>query len=164
MGPADQHEAEIRNDVLVFDTEELDKDIEVTGPIEVTLYASSTAKDTDFTAKLVDVHPDGEAIQLNDGIQRARFREFLSKPELIQPGKVYKYTINVWPTSNLFKKGHKIRLDISSSNFPMYDRNPNTGHEFGTDSNADLVVADQTIYHSEYYPSNMRLPIIPDQG
>lgn len=164
MGPADQHEAEIRNDVLVFDTEELDKDIEVTGPIEVTLYASSTAKDTDFTAKLVDVHPNGEAIQLNDGIQRARFRESLSKPELIQPGKVYKYTINVWPTSNLFKKGHKIRLDISSSNFPMYDRNPNTGHEFGTDSNADLVVADQTIYHSEYYPSNLRLPIIPDQG
>jgi putative CocE/NonD family hydrolase len=122
---------EERADVLVYSTPPLKEAVEVTGPITVTLYAASTAPDTDFTANLVDVHPDGPAINLNNGIIRARYRDSLEKPELSEPGRVYEYTIDVWPTSNLFKEGHQIRLEISSSNFPHYDRNPNTGLRSG---------------------------------
>ena len=145
VGPFDQAEIQNRADVLVYTTPPLEKAVEVTGPITVTLYAASSAKDTDFTAKLTDVRPDGKAILLNNGIRRASFRESLEKPEPIEPGKVYAYEIAIWPTSNLFKAGHRIRLEISSSNFPHYDRNPNTGRRFGLDS--ELAVAEQIIYH-----------------
>jgi putative CocE/NonD family hydrolase len=133
--------------------------VEVTGPITVTLYAASSAPDTDFTAKLVDVHPDGRAINLNDGVIRARYRKSTVKTSLIEPGKIYRYTIHVWPTSNLFKAGHRIRLEISSSNFPMYDRNPNTGHPFGQD--AVLRPAHQTVFHDPAHPSRVTLPVMP---
>jgi putative CocE/NonD family hydrolase len=149
---------EERADVLVYSTPPLKEAVEVTGPITVTLYAASTAPDTDFTAKLVDVHPDGTAINLNNGIIRARYRDSLEKPELIEPGRVYEYTIDVWPTSNLFKERHQIRLEISSSNFPHYDRNPNTGDPFG--ASAEMRAADQTIYHSPDRPSRVVLPIV----
>jgi putative CocE/NonD family hydrolase len=145
--------------VLVYSTPPLDKGVEVTGPITVTLYAASSAPDTDWTAKLTDVHPDGTSMLIQYGIQRARYRVSETKPTLITPNKIYKYEIEVWPTSNLFKAGHQIRLEISSSNFPMWDRNPNTGHPFAKD--AELKTAKQTIYHDAAHPSAITLPIMP---
>jgi putative CocE/NonD family hydrolase len=159
VGPFDQAEIEDRVDVLVYSTAPLEKPVEVTGPITVTLYAASSARDTDFTAKLVDVHPDGKAILLNNGIIRASFRDSLEKPQPIEPGQVYAYQIPIWPTSNLFKAGHRIRLEISSSNFPHYDRNPNTGRRSGLDG--ELAVANQIIHHSPEHPSKVVLPIMP---
>ena len=158
LGPRDQRPVEERADVLIYSTPPLKEAVEVTGPITVTLYAASTAPDTDFTAKLVDVHPDGTAINLNNGIIRASYRDSLEEPEPIEPGRVYEYTIGVWPTSNLFKEGHQIRLEISSSNFPHYDRNPNTGDPFG--ASAEMRAADQTIYHSSEHHSHVVLPIV----
>jgi putative CocE/NonD family hydrolase len=157
-GPYDQRPVLERPDVLVYTSAPLEKDVEVTGPITVTLYASSSAKDTDFVAKLDDVYPDGTSMLIELGVQRARYRESLSKPSLIKPGRIYKYTITVWPTSNLFKAGHQIRLEITSSNFPMWDRNPNTGHAFAQD--AEMKIADQVVYHDEDHPSSITLPIV----
>jgi uncharacterized protein len=157
-GPYDQRPLLGRQDVLVYTTPPLEKDVEVTGPITVTLYASSSAKDTDFTAKLDDVYPDGTSMLLDYGIQRARYRDSATRPTLIQPGRIYPYTIHIWPTSNLFKVGHRIRLEISSSNFPMFDRNPNTGHPFAQD--AELQTADQIVHHDEDHPSHVTLPIV----
>jgi putative CocE/NonD family hydrolase len=161
MGPADQRSVERRDDVLVYSTPRLRRSLPVVGPITVTLHAASSAPDTDFTAKLVDVHPDGRAIILNDGIIRASYRESTTSPTLIQPGKVYEYKINVWPTANLFKRGHRVRLEISSSNFPAYDRNLNTGARLGTTS--EMRVAEQTILHDRAHPSRLTLPILPDR-
>jgi putative CocE/NonD family hydrolase len=158
-GPFDQSALDDRSDVLVFATSPLTEDVEVTGPVTVTLYAASSARDTDFTAKLVDVHPDGKAYNIADGIIRARYRESFEREALLEPGKVYEYTIDLWATSNVFLKGHRIRLDISSSNFPRFDRNPNTGHPFGQD--ALTQPATQTIYHTRRYPSHITLPLIP---
>jgi len=155
----DQRIIEKRDDVLVYTTPPLKEAVEVTGPLSVKLYASSSARDTDFTAKLVDVHPQGYAQHIQEGIIRARYRESSENPSLIEPGKVYEYTIDLWATSNLFKTGHKIRVEISSSNFPRFDRNPNTGHKFGVD--AETVPATQTIYHNRKHPSHILLPIIP---
>jgi len=124
VGPFDQADIEERADVLVYSTPALQQPIEITGPISVTLFAASSAVDTDWTAKLVDVHPDGRAINLNNGIIRARYRDSLEHTSPISPNQTYKYLINIWPTSNVFLAGHKIRLEISSSNFPHYDRNP----------------------------------------
>ena len=159
QGQFDQSSIEQRSDILVYSTATLDAPVEVTGPITVTLFASSPAPDTDFTAKLVDVFPDGSAINLNNGIQRASFRESLTHPSPIVPGKVYEYRINVWPTSNLFKTGHKIRLEISSSDFPQFDPNPNTGETFGVSS--QRKTAKQTILHDRQHPSAIILPVIP---
>jgi uncharacterized protein len=158
-GPYDQRPLLQRPDVLVYTTPPLEKDVEVTGPITVTLYASSSATDTDWVAKLDDVYPDGTSMLIELGMQRARYRKSETHPRLIEPGKVYRYTIHVWPTSNLFKAGHRIRLEITSSNFPMWDRNPNTGHAFAQDS--VLQVAEQTILHDEDHPSAVVLPIVP---
>lgn len=158
-GAFDQREVERRADVLVFTSAPLAADLEVTGPLAVTLYAASSATDTDFTAKLVDVYPDGRTYNVADGIIRARYRESSTDPTLIEPGKVYPYTIDLWATSTVFKQGHRIRVDISSSNFPRFDRNPNTGHPFGLD--AELMTATQTIYHDSRYPSHIVLPVIP---
>jgi len=159
-GPRDQRKAEERNDVLVFTSEVLKEEIEVTGPVKVVLFAASTATDTDWTAKLVDVHPDDRPINLCDGIIRARYRESATNPTLIQPEQVYRYEIDLWATSNVFLAGHRIRVEISSSNFPRFDRNPNTGHTFGAD--AELKEATQTVYHDTRYPSHILLPIIPN--
>ena len=161
-GPYDQRPLLNRPDVLVYSTPPLEDDVEVTGPITVTLYASSSATDTDFTAKLDDVYPDGTSMLIEYGIQRARYRISETNPTLIKPGTTYEYTIHVWPTSNLFKAGHRIRVEISSSNFPMFDRNPNTGEAFAQD--ADLQVADQTVYHDIQHPSTITLPIVLNQG
>ncbi len=158
-GAFDQRLIEERPDVLVYTTPVLDRDVEVTGPITVTLYAATSAVDADFTAKLVDVHPDGYARNLTDGIIRGRYRESRSKATLLKAGEVYEYTIDLWATSNLFKAGHRIRLEIASSNFPRFDRNPQTGE---TSSEASrLEPALQRVFHDEIRPSYVMLPLIP---
>ncbi|MDI5891876.1 CocE/NonD family hydrolase [Halomonas rhizosphaerae] len=160
VGAVDQRPNEKRDDVLVFTSDPLEMDLEVTGPIEIVLYAASSAKDTDFTAKLIDVYPDGTAYNLTEGIIRARFRNSIwEEPKLLVPGKIYSYTLKLQPTSNVFLRGHRIRVHITSSNFPLWDRNPNTGNEQGIDD--ELRVAEQTIYHSSEYPSRIILPLIP---
>ncbi|MCF6311557.1 MAG: CocE/NonD family hydrolase [Verrucomicrobiales bacterium] len=159
IGPYDQSEVEQRDDILVYTSESLKQAVEVTGPVKMVLYAATTAKDTDFTAKLVDVHPDGKAYNLCDGIIRARWRNSRSKAELVKPGEIVKYEIDLWVTSNWFKVGHKIRVEISSSNFPRFDRNPNSGDPFGADT--EVFKATQSIHHDEKYSSHILLPIIP---
>ena len=158
-GVFDQTPAENRPDVLVYTSQALDSDTELTGPIVVTLYAATTAPDTDFTAKLLDVRPDGFAHNLQDGIVRARYRTSAREPSPITPGLVHRYDIDLWSTSHVVKAGHRIRVDISSSNFPRFDRNPNTGAALGVD--ARLESARQTIHHSAQYPSHITLPVIP---
>ena len=150
---------EDRPDVLVYTSDPLERDLEITGPIVAHLYGSSSAVDTDFTAKLVDVRPDGYAHNVQDGIVRARYRTSRSQPSLMEPGQVYEFTIDLWATSHLVKTGHRLRVEISSSNFPRFDRNPNTGAPLGQDSR--LETANQTVYHREHYPSHIVLPIIP---
>ena len=159
QGQFDQSAIEQRSDILVYSSQPLKKPLEVTGPVTMTLYAKSTATDTDFTVKLVDVYPDGTAVNLNDGILDVRFRDSLSSPSPIEPGKVYKYTIHVWPTSNLFQAGHRIRVEISSSDFPQFAPNPNTGEPFGV--SAKWQKATQTILHDREHPSAILLPVIP---
>jgi putative CocE/NonD family hydrolase len=158
-GPCDQAGVEQREDVLVYSTPPLEQDVEVTGPVKLILWAASSARDTDFTGKLVDVHPDGKAYNLCDGIVRAQCRNGLEKPDLLEPGQATRFEIDLWVTSNLFRRGHRIRLQVSSSNFPRFDRNPNTGHDFGQD--AELAKASQTIFHDQAHPSHILLPIIP---
>jgi hypothetical protein len=158
-GPLDQKEVESRPDVLVYSTPPLEADQEVTGPVTLNLFASSSAVDTDFTAKLVDVWPNGFAQNLTEGILRARYRESTSTAKPIVPGKIYEYKIDLWSTSNVFLKGHRIRLEVSSSNFPRFDRNLNTGKPAST--NATFVKATNTIYHDAAHPSVLLLPVVP---
>jgi len=158
-GPYDQTKVEEREDVLVYSTPPLEQDVEVTGPVKLTLWASSSARDTDFTGKLVDVYPDGKAYNLCDGIVRAQYRNGMDKPALLEPGQATRFDIDLWVTSNLFKRGHRIRIEVSSSNFPRFDRNPNSGKPFGTDT--ELLSAKQTIFHDREHPSQLVLPVIP---
>lgn len=160
-GPADQRANESRSDVLVFSTPPLQQDVEVTGFITAELYAATDAPDTDFTAMIVDVDPSGYARYLGDGIIRARYRNSTAKPEPIEPNKATKYTIDLWATSNVFKAGHQIRLYISSSNFPRFNRNLNTGEK--TFGGTRMQKAKQTIYHDAEHPSAIILPIIPSK-
>jgi putative CocE/NonD family hydrolase len=143
----------------VYTTPPLEADLEVTGPVSVTLYAATDAPDTDFTARLVDVFPDGYAMNVAQGIIRARYRDSWERPTLLEPGRVCRYTLDLWSTSNCFLRGHRMRVEISSSNFPQFDRNPNTGNPFGLD--AELRTAIQTVYHDADRPSHILLPIIP---
>ena len=158
-GPRDQRAIQRRDDVLVYTGGTLTKDIEVTGRILTKVYAASSAADTDFTAKLVDVHPNGYAQLLAEGIIRARYRNSFKKQELLTPEEVYEYTVDLWSVSHVFQKGHKIQVEISSSNFPKYDRNPNTGHKYGED--AELEKATQMMYHNSQYPSHIIFPVVP---
>jgi hypothetical protein len=159
VGPWDQRPIEAREDVLMYTGRVLESDMEVTGPVVAKLYASSSAQDTDFIVRLVDVYPDGRAMYVCEGVIRARYRDSHQRPTLMEPGKVYEFTIELEVVSNAFKKGHRIRLDVTSSNFPRNDRNPNTGHEFGMD--AEMRIASQSILHTRQYPSHVVLPIIP---
>ncbi|HXP61954.1 MAG TPA: CocE/NonD family hydrolase [Dongiaceae bacterium] len=158
-GPCDQTQVEERQDVLVYSTAPLEQEVEVTGPIKLVLYAASSALDTDFTAKLVDVYPDGKPYNLCDGILRARYRKGPAQPVLLEPGQSQEFDIDLWVTSNLFRTAHRIRVEISSSNFPRFDRNPNSGKPFGTDT--ELLPADQTVFHDRDHPSHLVLPVIP---
>ena len=159
LGPCDQRSVEEWDDVLVYSTPFLKEDIEVTGPIEIILYAASSVVNTDFTAKLNDVYPGGRSMRLCEGIIRASFRNGSTNTSTIEPGKVYEYHIDLWATSNVFKKGHCICVEISSSNFPRFDRNLNTA--LNNALAIEMVKATQTIYHNEEYPSCIVLPVIP---
>jgi len=157
-GAFDQATVEIRNDVLVYSTPILKKGIEITGPITLIIYVSSSAKDTDFTAKLVDVYPDGKAYNIQDTIFRSRYRDGFTKKVWMKENEVYKIQLNLNAASNYFASGHIIRLQVSSSNFPMYERNLNTGGNNYDET--EWIVAENTIHHSKEYPSHIILPII----
>ena len=159
-GPRDQRSIETRDDVLCYTTAPLERSVEVTGPIGLVLFASSSALDTDFTGKLVDVYPNGRAESITDGIMRARYRASLSKPALMEPNHVYELHITVGATSQVFGAGHCIRLEVSSSNFPRFDRNTNTGGTIATESEKDFVQAVNRVYHNAAHPSHLILPII----
>jgi putative CocE/NonD family hydrolase len=157
-GAFDQRVMEARNDILVYSTEPLKEGMEVSGPVEVTLYVSSDAKDTDFTAKLIDVYPDGRAYNLDETIQRMRYRDGYGRKVLMQPGQVYEVTLGPMNTSNFFEPGHRIRLEISSSNFPRFDRNLNTGGNNYDETKG--VVARNSVHHSKKYPSSVKLSVV----
>ena len=158
----DQRPVESRQDVLVYTTHALKRDVEVIGPVQVVLYVATSAQDTDFTAKLVDVFPDGTARNLTDGILRLRYRNSLAQPQLAHPGEVYAITVDAGVTGNVFLKGHRIRLEISSSNFPRFDRNPNTGGPIADETH--LTKARQTVYHDRERPSHLLLMVMPGRG
>ena len=160
-GPRDQRPAEAREDVLVYSTSPFSQEFEITGPVRVELYAKSSAVDTDFTAKLVDVWPNGFAQNLTEGIIRARYRESQETPEMMNPEQVYKFAIDLWSTSNVFLQGHRLRVEISSSNFPRFDRNLNTGED--PESGSRYVSATNTIYHDANHPSVLELPVVTER-
>jgi putative CocE/NonD family hydrolase len=161
-GPMDQRLVEQRQDILVYTTKPMKHEVAAIGPVQVVLYVASSARDTDFTAKLVDVFPDGSARNLTDGILRLRYRNSLEKPELSTAGEIYRVTVDAGVTGNVFLKGHRIRVEISSSNFPRFDRNPNTG---GVVADAvRLVKANQTVYHGPEHPSCVVLMVVPGPG
>jgi putative CocE/NonD family hydrolase len=158
-GPDDYRPVEQRDDVLVYTSEPVAEDLEVCGPIRVQLSAASAARDTDFMTKLIDVWPTGFAQRLIDGMVRARFREGMDRPALIEPGRIYVYDLDLWNTCQVYQKGHRIRLEISSSAFPKYDRNLNTGEALGKTTR--MQAAEQKIYHDHEHLSYVLLPIVP---
>ena len=160
-GPIDQRPVEGRKDVLVYTSDYLEEVVDVTGPVKVVLYASSDAVDTDFVAKLVDVYPDGKAYNMAEGILRARHREGQDKPKLMEPGKVYRFEIDLLGTSNAFLPGHRIRVSVTSSHFPQFNRHLNTGEPFGMSDK--IKIATQTIHHSQTRPSHILLPVLPEK-
>jgi putative CocE/NonD family hydrolase len=164
-GPYDQRAVEMRGDVLCYTSAPLNQDLEVTGPIKLILFASTDGPDTDWTGKLVDVWPSGYAMNLCDGIVRARYRESFSDPSPLEPNRIYRYEIDLGVTGNVFRAGHRVRLELSSSNFPRFDRNLNTGENHGTA--IEMRAARQTVLHSRDHPSCLVLPVIPrppDEG
>ena len=161
-GPDDYSALEQRGDVLCYTTDPLEQDLEVTGPIKLIFFASSTAVDTDFTGKLINVHPNGFCQRLCDSVIRARYREGPEEAVMMEPGTAYEFELDMWNTSQVFKAGHRIRLEISSSAFPKYDRNLNTGEAIGTGTR--MVIAENTIWHDSSRPSRLVLPVIPPAG
>ncbi|SEF37567.1 hypothetical protein SAMN05421837_114127 [Amycolatopsis pretoriensis] len=159
-GPADQAAVEAREDVLCFTTPVLERPVEVTGHVTLVLHIRSSTPDTDFTGKLVDVHPDGRAILLCEGIQRVRYRDSLTEPALLAPGTDAELTLDLGITANVFRPGHRIRLEVAGSNFPRYDRNTNTGATIATDGDDDAVVAVNHVHHGPAHPSRLILPLI----
>jgi hypothetical protein len=159
-GSFDQRKREEREDVLVYTSEPFTEGIEVTGPIVPTLYVSSDAKDTDFTVKVLDVYPDGRAYNLDESIQRMRYREGYDRPPVwMETGKVYKVTLQPLTTSNYFAPGHRLRIEVSSSNFPRFDRNLNTGGNNYDESKG--VAARNAVHHSKQYPSAITVTVVP---
>jgi uncharacterized protein len=160
MGMEPQGLPEAFNSVLVYTSPPLTRDVTVIGPVTATLYAASSAVDTDFTVRLCDVWPDGRSFNIQEGIVRARYRESLSHPRLITPNEIYEYRIDLGPTANVFRAGHHIRVDVSSSDFPQWDRNLNTGGPLGAETLDRAVVANQAVLHEGRYPSRITLPIV----
>jgi len=159
-GPRDQRSVETRDDVLAYTTPVLERPVEVIGPIELRLFAASSARDTDFTGKLVDVYPDGRAMILTEGILRARYRRSFTLPELLEPEVVYELRLDLWATANVFLSGHRIRLEVSSSNFPRFGRNSNTGGDIASETAGQYRSAINRIFHNTAHPSRLMLPII----
>ena len=160
MGPANQVEVESRNGVLVYTSPPLLRDAVVLGPVSLVLHATSTAPDTDFTAKLVDVHHAGLAINVAEGVIRARYRDSWSHPTLLEPGRRYEYQIDMGATGNMFRAGHRMRLEVSSSNFPAYDRNLNTGGPIGAEPREAARSATQQVFHDATNPSRLTLSVV----
>jgi putative CocE/NonD family hydrolase len=158
-GPDDYSSIQLRNDVLVYVTSPLENDVEITGPIKLILFASSSAVDADFAALCFDLHPGGFAQRLTDSIVRARYRDGMKNPSLIEPGQIYKYEINLWHMSQVLFKGHRIGIQIASSAFPKFERNASTGENIATRTR--LESAKQTIYHDKEHPSALILSIVP---
>jgi putative CocE/NonD family hydrolase len=160
-GPWDQRELEARDDVLTYTSRELDRDLEVIGPVEMVLYAVSSAKDTDFFVRVCDVYPDGRSIFLTEGLIRARYRNSNEgdSTELLEPGEVAEFLIRCYPLANVFERGHRIRLDVTSSSFPRFSRNLNNGEDVGTSTR--IEVARQKVLHTSVYPSHVVLPVAP---
>ncbi|HEY7536772.1 MAG TPA: CocE/NonD family hydrolase [Gaiellaceae bacterium] len=160
-GPLDQRPLEVRDDVLVYTSEPLERDLEAVGPVEVVLYAASSARDTDFIVRLCDVYPDGRSIFLTEGMLRARYRNSNEgdSTELLEPNEVAEYRIRCYPVANVFKAGHQVRLDVTSSSFPRFSRNLNTGEDVGTGTR--MEVARQTVLHTDACPSHVVLPVVP---
>jgi len=161
-GPDDYSAIEQRGDVLCYTTDVLTEELEVTGPVKLVLHASSSAVDTDFTAKLVDVHPSGFCQRLCDGVVRARYRDGVDHAVLMEPGTVYEMVVDMWNTCQVFKAGHRVRLEVSSSAFPKYDRNLNTGDDIGLGTR--MNVAENRVWHDAAHPSRLVLPVIPPAG
>jgi uncharacterized protein len=159
-GPLDQRRLEQRPDVLVYTSEPLQQELEATGPLTATLYAATDASDTDLVVKLTDVHPDGRSLILAESVLRCRYRDGFERPRALQPGAVHAYTIDLVATANVFAPGHRIRLLVTSSSFPRFDPNANTGAEVGTDTADDLRPACQTIFHDAARPSHVLLPVV----
>ncbi len=161
-GPLDQRNVESRQDVLVYTSAPLTEDIEVTGPVRAVLYVATSANDTDFTAKLVDVQPDGRPTIVTDGIQRLRYRLSLEKPTFVKKNTPYQVNIDAGVTSYVFTAGHRIRLEVSSSNFPRFDRNLNSALPVAEETK--VIKAKQTVFHERRYPSALILPVIPEKA
>src|SRR5258708_24688928 len=159
VGPQDQRPAEARGDVLVFSSTAFTQSTEVTGSIALDLYVSSSAVDTDFTGKLVDVWPNGFAQNLTEGILRLRYRNSQEKPELANPGEIYHISVDLWATSNVLLPGHKLRLEVSSSNFPRFDRKLNTGEDQARATR--MIKATNVIFHDKAHPSALVVPAVP---
>lgn len=159
-GPADQRDVESRPDVLCYTSPELTEPIEVIGHVSMSVVVSTFAPDADITGKLVDVHPDGTAILLCEGMLRCRYRESLQEPVLMEPGETYEVEVDLGVTANAFLPGHRIRLEVAGSNFPRYDRNTHTGGDVATDSLDDAVVATTTVHHGQRHPSRLVLPVV----
>jgi putative CocE/NonD family hydrolase len=160
MGPADQAAVEILNAVLVYTSDPLREELAVVGPVSATLYAATSAPDTDFTIKLCDVSPEGRSVNVQEGIIRARYRDSLADPKPVEPDEVYEYRIDLGPTAHVFGAGHRIRVQVSSSDFPQWDRNLNTGGELGAEGAAAARVATQTVLHDGDHPSRITLPVL----
>lgn len=160
-GPRDQRRIEARDDVLVYTSAVLEQDVEVTGPVTANIWLSTSAPDTDVVVRLCDVLPDGTSYNLTDGILRGRYRDADrgEPPSLLTPGEAVEFRVDLWSTSNVFLKGHRIRVHVTSSSFPRWDRNPNTGHEPFAD--AELAIAHQTVLHDQAHPSRILLPVVP---
>jgi DNA-binding transcriptional regulator YhcF (GntR family) len=160
-GPRDRRAVEWRPDVLCYSSGILQEALEITGPVTATLHVASSAPDTDFTAALIDVYPDGRAVGLTDGILRLRYRDGFDRAQLLEPGRPYEIEIDLVATSNLFRAGHRLRIEISSSNFPRFDRNPNNGGVVALATESDMQVAQQRVFHDAARPSFVTLPVIP---
>jgi putative CocE/NonD family hydrolase len=158
-GPKDQRPIESRKDVLVYTSEPLKAALAIAGPVKMKLFAATDGRDTDWMVKLVNVHPNGFSMNIAEGILRARFRNGMDKMELLQPNQVYEFDVDMAGTANVFQPGHRIRVDITSSNFPQFDRNPNTGEDLGASSK--LRVAAQTVHHGGARASHIVLPVVP---
>ena len=160
-GPMDQRSIQQRQDVLVYTTDDMTSDTEVTGTIELSLFFSTNVSDTDFFATLSDVYPDGHAILITEGAMRTRYRESIEQTKLLTPNQPYEVRIPLWETSNVFKTGHRLRLHITSSNFPRFNRNLNSGKPMAEETEDDIRVANQIILHDSQHPSSLVMPVIP---
>jgi putative CocE/NonD family hydrolase len=158
-GPVDQRPVEARSDVLVYTSDILKEPLTIAGPLRMKLHAATDGPDTDWFVKLVDVHPDGFAMNVAEGILRARFRNGYDRPELLKPNQAYEFEIDMRATANVFLPGHRVRLDLTSSNFPQFDRNLNSGEDLA--SGTRVRIARQTVFHAPDRPSHILLPVIP---